>query len=240
MSVTIDRPAPSVAVPSAPPERGARLRRRAAAGSFLGAAAITMAGILTTPFEGKAGEEVYLRTLAAHPKQAVLAATLLHFGYLLFVPAAFVMARLARRGAPKLSGVGLVLVVLGSGLSGLLVTDVYDLSIARHVGATAGAPISNMKDVPGVGLALVSMAALTSLGMILGLVLLAGALRRARLVPMWPSIALLVGFVSAFGAHDMLRTSAGFAAVCVALAYLGLRVLWLGDDRFERGSDARS
>src|SRR5207245_8266422 len=102
---------PVVTAPVTAVEPGTRLRRRVAGGSFLAAAAITLTGILATPFEGKAGEEVYLRSLAAHPKQAVVAATLLHFGYLLFVPMAFVMARLGRRGAAKLSAIGITLAV---------------------------------------------------------------------------------------------------------------------------------
>jgi len=244
MTTTLDRAStkPSTTVPVPPvtvAEPGTRLRRRVAAGTFIGAAGITMAGILATPFEGKAGEDVYLRTLAAHPRQTIVAAVLLHFGYLLFVPVAFTMARLARRGAGKLSAVGITLAVLGSGLSGLLVTDIYDLSIARHVGAVAGSPISDMKDIPMVGLGVVTMAALTSMGMIVGLVVLAGAMRRARLAPLWPTVAILVGFFSAFGAHDMLRTCVGFGAVCVGLAFLGVKVLRMSDERFAYGSDAR-
>ena len=64
---------------------------------------------------------------------AMLSMVLLHYGYLLFVPTVFVLARLARRRSPKLAAAGLVLGVLGSGLSGLLVTDAYDLSIAQHL-----------------------------------------------------------------------------------------------------------
>ena len=241
MTSTLDRTASStVPVQSVTvAEPGTRMRRRVAAGTFFGAATISMAGILATPFEGKAGEDVYLRTLAAHPRQAIVAAVLLHFGYLLFVPAAFTMARLARRGASKLAAAGITLAVLGSGLSGLLVTDIYDLSIARHVGAVAGSPISDMKGIPLVGLGVVSMAVLTSFGMILGLVLLAGAMRRARLAPIWPAFALLIGFFSAFGAHDMLRTSVGFGVVCVSIAFLGVKVLRMSDERFAYGSDPR-
>jgi hypothetical protein len=220
-------------------EPGTAVRRRAAAFCFFGAAGLSLAGFLATNFEGKADESAYLHSLAAHPRQAVAAATLLHFGYLLFVPVAFVLARLARRGARKLSAAGIVLAVLGSGLSGLLVTDLYDLSIARHVGTSAGAAISNMSGVPLAGLGIVSMAFLTSLGMFVGLVLLAGAMRRARLAPIWPAIAILGGFASAFGAHDMLRSCIGFGVVFVAIAYLGVKVLRMSDERFAYGSDPR-
>ena len=224
---------------TAPAEPGTTLRRRATGAAFLGAAAITMAGILATPFEHGSTETAYLKSLADHPKQALIAAVILHFGYLLFVPAAFAMARLARRGARRLSSVGIVLAVLGSGLSGLLVTDMYDLSIARHVGTVAGAPVSNLDGVPLAPLGFLTVGLLTSLGMIVGLIVLAAAMRRARLAPLWPTLALLGGFGAAFGAHDMIRTVAGFAVACVGIAFLGITILRMGDERFAAGADAR-
>jgi hypothetical protein len=198
-----------------------------------------MAGILATPFENSSSASAYLKSLADHPHQAMVAAVLLHFGYLLFVPAAFVMARLARRGARRLSAIGICLAVLGSGLSGLLVTDLYDLSIARHAGTTGGVPISTMDGVPLAPLVIVTMAFLSSIGLLAGLSLLAVALWRSRLAPLWPAIAIFGGFAAAFGAHDLLRTGIGFGAMCVAIAFLGITVLRMGDVRFARGSDAR-
>ena len=242
MTATLDRTTaytPGSAGRAIELEPGTTFRRRVAGASFLGAAVITMAGILATPFENTSGEVAYLNSLAGHPRQALVAAVLLHFGYLLFVPAAFVMARLARRGARKLSNIGIALAVLGSGLSGLLVTDLYDLSIVRHLGSHAGAPVSNMTGVPMSGFAFLSMGMLTSLGMVVGLVLLAGAMRRARLAPLWPAIAIFAGFAVGFGAHTLLRTAIGFGAMCVAIAFLGVKVWRMDDERFAHGSDAR-
>jgi hypothetical protein len=238
MTTTLIRPVAYRAEPS-DAEPGTTLRRRATAAAFLGAGAITMAGILATPFEHGSSETAYLTSLVEHPKQAVVAAVLLHFGYLLFVPAAFAMARLARRGARKLSAIGISLAVLGSGLSGLLVTDLYDLSVAQHAGVAGGVPISNMDGVPLASLGFISMGMLTSLGMTVGLALLAFAMRRARLAPVWPGIAVLGGFAVSFGAHDLLRTALGFGLVCVAIAFLGITVLRMSDERFAQGSDSR-
>jgi hypothetical protein len=237
MTATLGHSATTTSAMTAEP--GTTLRRRATGAAFLGAAAITMAGILATPFENSSREEAYLKSLVDHPRQAMIAMVLLHFGYLLFVPAAFAMARLARRGARKLTAVGITLAVLGSGLSGLLVTDMYDLSIARHAGVHGGAPISNMDGVPFAPLGFVSIALLSSLGMFISLVLLAFAMRRARLAPVWPAIAILVGFPVCFGAHDLLRNGIGFGAMCVAIAFLGITVLRMSNERFAAGSDAR-
>jgi len=241
MTATLDRTATAVPMPGpiTVAEPGTRFRRRVAGATFLGAAVITMAGILATPFEHGSSEKAYLESLVGHPKQAMIAAILLHFGYLLFVPASFTMARLARRGARKLSAAGIVFATLGVGLSGLLVTDLYDLSIAQHAGTTGGVPISNMTDVPLAGLGFVTMGMLTALGSTLGLALLAGAMRRARMAPLWPSIAVVVGLGIGYGAHDLARTAIGFALMCVGITYLGVKVLRMSDERFAYGSDPR-
>lgn len=242
MTTTFDSTTRTTSIPAAAvtiAESGTTLRRRVTGAVFLAAAGLTMAGILATPFENGSGETTYLKSLVAHPKQAVVAAVLLHFGYLLFVPAAFAMARLARRGARKLSAIGITLAVVGSGLSGLLVTDLYDLSVARHAGVVGGAPISNMDGVPFAPLGFITMGLLTSLGMTLGLVVLAGAMRRARLAPVWPAIAIFAGILVGFGAHTLVRTAAGFGAMCVAMAFLGITVLRMSDERFAYGSDTR-
>ena len=242
MTSTLDRSATYTPVsppPVMPAEPGTTFRRRVAGATFLGAAAITMAGIFATPFEHGSSQKAYLESLVASPKQAMIAAILLHFGYLLFVPASFTMARLARRGARKLSAVGITFATLGVGLSGLLVTDLYDLSIAQHAGTTGGLPISNMTDVPLAGLGFITMGMMTALGATLGLGLLAGAMRRARLAPLWPSIAIVVGLGIGYGAHSLTRTAIGFALMCTAIAFIGVKVLRMSDERFNYGSDPR-
>jgi hypothetical protein len=206
---------------------------------MIGAGAISLAGFLATPWEGGSSTSAYLRSLVENPTQAVVAATLLHFGYLLFVPTAFVLSRLARRGAPRLSAIGLTLSVLGAGLSGLLVTDMYDLSIGLNVGTTEGVPVSEMSGVAAAPLGFISMALLTSVGALVGLILLAVAVWRARLAPLWPAVAITVGFAGMFGAHGMLRACGFFAVLAVGVAFLGVRVLRMTDERFAAGSDPR-
>ena len=238
-TISLDRTTPTFPLPVEIAEEGSTLRRRAAGGVFLASAALTFAGILATPWENGSSTSAYLKSLADNPRQALIAAVLLHFGYLLFVPGCFVMARLARRGARKLSNVGISFAVLGCGLSGLLVTDMYDLSIARHLGTTAGVPVSEMKGVPLAPLGFISMGMLTAVGATLGLVLLGIAMFRAQLAPLWPALAILIGFGVGFGAHGMVRATAAFASICVGIAFYGITVLRMSDDRFEYGSDPR-
>src|SRR5689334_8081257 len=97
------------------PERGSRTRRIAAGSSIIGAGVLTLAGFVTCPWEDGPTEADYLHSLTGSPGQAMLSMIVLHFGYLLLVPFAFVAARLARHRMPKLSGIGLAFAVLGGG-----------------------------------------------------------------------------------------------------------------------------
>ena len=229
MTTIETRPAPAPA-PTLP-EPGVTLRRRAGGAVMIGAGALSLAGFLLTPWEHGSTTRDYLESLTGSPVQAMLAASVLHFGYVLFVPTAFVLSRLARRRAPKLSATGLVLAVLGSGLSGLVVTDIYDLSIGLHVGESAGAPVSEMTNVPGAPVAFIAMGLTTLLGTVIGLTLLALAAWRAQVAPVWPAVGIIAGFVGSYG-HDGVRACISFAVVAVSLAFLGLRVLQMSDEEF--------
>ena len=88
------------------PRPGARLARITSGLCIVGAGALIFAGFVATPWEGSSATIATIRTYLAHPMQVQVAAVLLHFGYLLLIPAAFALARLARRGARKLSSAG--------------------------------------------------------------------------------------------------------------------------------------
>jgi DNA-binding NarL/FixJ family response regulator len=89
--------APTTTAPTS--DRTRRVRRIAAGASIIGAGVLTFAGFLTAPWEGGPTESDYLHSLTGHPGQAMLSMIVLHFGYLLLAPFAFVAARLARQRA---------------------------------------------------------------------------------------------------------------------------------------------
>ncbi len=225
-------PAPASATTLAPAvEPGTGLRRIAAGSSIIGAGVVTLAGFLTAPWEGGSTEAGYLHSLTGHPGQAMLSMIVLHFGYLLLVPAAFVIARLARRRAPVLAGIGLVLAVLGSGFSTLVLTDAYDLAIAQNVPLADALRIENGMSVAGfVGVGLTS-----SVGTVLGSVLLLAALWRAKWTSWLPGAAMLAGWAVAWGAHDMVRACSGAALMAIALVAVGVQVLRSRDEEFAGG-----
>jgi hypothetical protein len=215
-------------------ERGTRLRRRATGVTAVAAGVVTLAGFLTCPWENLPGQDAYLQSLLSNPPMAMLSMVLLHYGYLLFVPTVFVLARLARRRSPRLAGAGLVLGVLGSGLSGLLVTDAYDLSIAQHLPVAQALAVED--GIPLQGMLAVALP--SAFGTILGLVLVLAAMWRARWISAAPVVLMLAGWVIGFGAHTLLRAGTGATLVAAALVLVGVRVLRMSDQEFATGDHA--
>jgi len=224
--------APAAAAPAT--DRTTRVRRIAAGGSIVGAGVFTLAGFLTCPWEDGPTEADYLHSLTGAPGQAMLSMVLLHVGYLLLVPFAFVVARLARRRAPWPAGIGLVLAVLGGGLSTLVITDAYDLAIAQNVPLADALRIEDGISVAGfLAVGLTSVA-----GTVLGSVLLLVALWRARWTSWLPAAAVLAGWVVSYGAHDAIRACSGAALVAIGLVAVGVRVLRASDEQFDSGVPA--
>jgi hypothetical protein len=219
----------------APPvKRAESFYRRGAGLATLLSGLLVFVSILMIPFDG-VGSEGYLRSNAEHPDAIRWAAVVLHYGFLLLVPSAFGVAHLARRGSRRLSNVGLLLAVLGSGLSGLMAVDYYDLALATELpmdqavrvyeaaGATAGAaPL--LIQLPSM------------VGTLLGSVLLAVALSRAGFVR-WPvPVALAAGWVVFLAtAQHFAGAAAGTALIALATAAMGIRVLYSSDAEWESG-----
>jgi hypothetical protein len=215
-------------------DRGRPVRRIAAGSSIVGAGVVTLAGYLSCPWEGGATQAEYIRSLTGHPGPAMLSMVLLHFGYLLLVPFAFVAARLARYRAPWLAGTGLVFAVLGSGLSAVVLTDAYDLSLGQNLTIAQAVGVENGISVAGfVAIGLTSV-----VGTVVGSVLLMAALWRARWTSWLPGAATLAGWAVAYGAHDFVRACTGAALIAIGLVAVGVRVLRSTDEQFATGIPA--
>ena len=229
---TISTAATTTAIPSA--DRGRRARRIAAGSSIIGAGVLTLAGYLTAPWEGGATQAEYIRSLTDHPTSSMLSMILLHFGYLLLVPTAFVLARLARRRAPWLAGIGLAFAVLGSGLSAVVLTDAYDLSLGQHLTMAQALGVESGMSVAGF----VAIGLTSTVGTVVGSVLLMAAMWRATWTSWLPGVATLAGWVVAYGAHDFLRACTGAALITIGLVAVGVRVLRSSDEQFATGIPA--
>jgi hypothetical protein len=140
------------------------------------------------------------------------------------IPATIAAAWVARRGAPRLTTAAAVIALSGffAGIALLggvetpaLVTVQHDLDIG-----TMAALDHAMTSEPLLGVA----SLLFIVGVVFGLGLLGGALKRSRAVPGWAGIAIMVGGVthpfiptSTGAGIGLLVAASGFVAVSVAL-----------------------
>lgn len=194
---------------------------------------LAFVGGLVTPWETADTTAAYLTALSENPARAQASAVLLYFGYLLMAVGVFGMMHLLGRRAVVLGHVAGALAVWGwVSLPGMLSVDFYDLSLAAHTDRGAAIGISDRAGgYAGAGV----MGVPVLLG-ILGLVLLVVALWRAGFVPPWVPAVLFVGSAASFvlppGAVSF---TIGAAAWLVSLGYVGLKVLRMSDERWERG-----
>jgi hypothetical protein len=218
-------PASTALPPTAEPDVArlatARWRRRAGVLSLAGAGVVTLAGFLVEPWGGRPGDLAEYQAFLAAPTRAMVAAVLLHVGYLLFVPAAFALLPLAVRRGRRLAHLGIVCAVLGAGESGILVIDFYNLAISRAIGAAQAVALGTHQQDVLSGIALI--AAPSTFGLALGAILLAFAIWRARVVALWIPVVTTAGMV---GLTLLGSTFVPAVASCVLLAVGLLAQAW--------------
>ncbi len=215
------------------PAPATRFRRRAAGIASIGAGVLTFAGFATTPWEGSNDTALYLQALADHPVQAQVAATFLHFGYLLMVPAVLALGQMVRRRSVVLGHIGLFFGLLGTiGLPGLLVVDFYGLELAQQLPIDQAVAIE--EGAASHPLALL-MAAPSAIGMMVGFLLLLIAAARAGKTPWWLVAALPVGVVVSFQ-PALVPALIGSGVMMVVLTMIGLRTLRSTDEEWETGA----
>ena len=209
--------------------------RRTAVGLCLIAGPIAaLIGGLVAPWEGTDEKAAWLQVLAENPVRGQISAVLLYLGYLLVAVSVFGMIHLLRSRAVVLGHVAGALAVLGwVTMPGLLITDFYDLSLAESLGPERGATIVDRVD-EYAGSAVMGVPVLLSM---VGLLLLAVALWRAGAAPAWVPLVLLVGNAAGFyDAYSLAFFTTWWALWLVALGYVGLKVLRMSDEDWERGA----
>jgi hypothetical protein len=215
-----------------------RFSRIVAAVALILAPIITLAGMLATPWEDEATTASYHDALAAHPGQAGVAALLLHFGYLLLLPAALGIMHLTRRSTPKVAHIGGVLAVIGlATLPGLLVTDYYDLALAQNLPRAESVKIAD--DAASHWTAAVLLAT-TIAPMFFGLVTLLVAAVRAGVAKWWAPVAVAVGWILPFASGTgLIPAAAGAVLIGVALLPIGVKVARMSDQAWAEGAAGR-
>jgi hypothetical protein len=215
-----------------------RFSRIVAAVALIAAPIVTLAGMLATPWEKEATTASYHDALAAHPAQAEIAALLLHFGYLLLLPAALGIMHLARRSTPRLAHIGGALAVLGlATLPGLLVTDFYDLALAQGLPREQSVEIADSAMTWAAGV----MLATTIAPMFFGLVTLLVAAVRAGVANVWAPVAVAVGWILPFASGTgLVPAAAGAVLIGVALIPVGVRVARMSDQTWAERTFVRT
>ena len=209
----------------------ARLRRVGGGLSLVASGALICASLLMIPYENQTQAE-YLQTGVDHRANILWAAVVLHFGYLLLLPAALTLVRLARRNNPKTSLVAMLLAGLGSGLSGIIVVDFYDVALANGLPADEALRIFDLAGSYAQG---GIITATTVIPMAVGINLAVYAAWRAGAIPVYPFVLSLVGWVVfTFFSGDAWLPSIGTGLVAVGMAWAGAVVLKMRNDVWNR------
>jgi hypothetical protein len=212
-----------VSAPSASAEATSVFRQRFCALSLIAAAALIIAGELTTPSGSTGSTEDQLNAFVEHPGLTQVSAVLFHFGYLLVLPGIVGLLRLTRLRGTRLANVGAGLAFVGFvSLAGNMLVDVFTLSAGQELGTKRAA---DYLDATGTLPGSLPFIIPAFLGSFLGLSLLFIAIGRAgELAWAWVAVTL-VGLVLVFAAPVHVVTVIGFVAMSTGLAAAGARLL---------------
>jgi hypothetical protein len=178
--------------------------------------------VLVVPFPVRGDVTRAMAGVAAHPGRAQAALWLALVFALLVLPATMAAAWAARRGAPRLTLAGGVLLLLAFGAA-LPNSDLAEVAGVRN--GVSPEAVQAIDDAvwahPAIGLQL----GIFLLGQAIGLILLGVALWRARVVPAWAGIVLALSGPAhlvapggnAGAAISWAMTAIGYAAASVAL-----------------------
>ena len=207
-------------------------RRTVAGLCLIAGPLVVLIGGLVAKWEENDTKAAYLQALAESPTRAQISAVLLSFGFLLNVVGIFGIIHVLRHRAVVLAHVAGVLAVWGGvTFPGLLISDFYDLSLAQWSNRQEAIAISDRAEAY-VGSAIMGVPVL--LGTI-GVLLLGVALWRARFVPVWVPVVLLLGWIIGFwGPPTVVFFTTGWALSLVALGYVGLKILQMSDEDWAR------
>ena len=216
-----------------------RFSRLVAAVALILGPIVVLAGMIATPWEDEATTASYHDALAANASQAELSATLLHFGFVLLLPAALGLMHLARRATPKLAHIGGLLAVLGlTTLPGLLVTDFYDLALAQALPRAESVEIA---DAAQGGWAAALMGISGFMPTFFGMVVLSIAAVRAGVAKAWMPVVLTLGWLAPFvTGTGLVPAVIGASLLLVALGPIGVKVARMSDQAWAERPAARA
>jgi hypothetical protein len=195
------------------------------------------AGLASTlvgpPAPGNKAADVYA-TMAAHGGAVFAAGLIFMLSAILLVPATVGMVHLLRDRGVVLAHIGGALLLLGAfGHMGLAMIQMI-ASRVPHAGDRAALVATIGRFGPVFGAVLPLVFALAP-----GLILMAIALRRARLVPLWVMVGTIVTVLADVAGVSQSKPgqAAVWAGFCLTLGYVGLRVLALDRAAWEHPTE---
>ena len=196
------------------PTRLTSTQRRLTGAALIAGPVVTLAGMVTTPWESEKTTAAYQAALAAHPTQGQIACLLLVFGYALLGLANFTVLRHAATAPRVLRAITYVLCFFGATiLPGMVLIDFYDLALATELPAAQGVAVADAAGSYG----LQAIAAIPAiLGFALGMVLVCATAWKAGLAPAWLAPVLLAGIVVSFAGPPAMIAG---ASVLIVAAY---------------------
>ena len=210
---------------------GSRFRRIGGGLTLIASGTLVFASLAMIPWENQT-DEAYLQTGVDHTSNILWAMVVLHYGFLLLLPAALTLVRLARRGARKTSLVAMVLAGLGAGLSGVVAIDAYDVALANALPMDEALRVWNLAGSYGQG-ALIALPSIA--GVAIGTNLAMFAAWKARAIPLLPVVLSVVGWlVFTFFSGDAILPSVGTGLVAIGMAWAGVIVLKMRDEVWDR------
>jgi Domain of unknown function (DUF4386) len=177
----------------------------------------------------------YLAEVAADKGRYVAAGAVGTIGSLLLVPGMLGVMRLFRGRSVTLGQIAAGLITMGAiGLSAGLALNGVDVILADHADRAAAVQIYDEGEDSGALIAYFSF--FFFIGIVLGSILLAIALFRRRIVPIWSPILLVVSMVVGFFAsqESSIVNAISFLILAAALAPLAMLIWGLSDDQWER------
>jgi hypothetical protein len=205
---------------------------------WFGAASLVVGGVAVTigtaiqPSGDDDSTTVALSKISRHlSDQRALIVADLFAAFLL--PGILCLMRLARRGSPRLAVAGGSLALAGwlAALVGLGSLDVVYYHAAKSSDRAGAAALVHAVANDGTSDVLL---VIFLVGQVIGMLLLAAALWRSRVVPRWAAVVLGAGPIAQFGAHDSNTLSAVvYACVAVGLAACAISVLQVDDDAWD-------
>ena len=208
--------------------------RRTGAGLCLIAAPLAgLASALITPrFTGGMGEE--LTAISEHTGRWLVGEFLNLITFFLFILAVLGILHLLRHRSVVLGHVGGGLALLGAFFHGVIIGFALVEVPLVESGGARGRMIefaNGMYESTAFMMILFPFLAFFA-----GWILLAVALWRARVAPLWVAAALGVAPLSEFFGPEAVSPELMFALFLVGLGYVGLKVLRLPDKEWERGT----